>query len=340
MIAVAFLLCLLLVGATCQFVGSRRDARRFPPPGRLVPAGGYRIHLNPVGTGPAVVFISGIAASCLNWTRVQHLLAAHATAVTTDRAGLGWSDLGPRGLTALDHAEHLHEALTRAGVRPPFVLVAHSYGSYVAQLFAARHEAEVAGMVFVDPITWADWVTPDANQRRILRGGRAFALAGAALAGLGVVRFTVSRFRRGSERTGRAVLGAFGSQAVGAVSRVMGEIGKMPPEVWDAVQAHWTRPRSFIAMARHFETLPASAALVRQREADGSAWSCPVVVLSAGDETGRIVEARRGLAARSVRGEFVQVPGAGHWIHLDRPDLVVDAIRALRPLAPGTSRLS
>jgi pimeloyl-ACP methyl ester carboxylesterase len=107
----------------------------------------------------------------------------------------------------------------------------------------------------------------------------------------------------------------------------MGEIGKMPPEVWDGVQAHWTRPRSFVAMARHFATLPRSAALVRESEQGARPWSFPLVVLCAAGAASASAEALRGLAARSTRGTLVAVPGAGHWVHLDRPDVVEDAVR-------------
>lgn len=327
LIAVGALVYVALGGAIYQAIGSRRDARRLPPPGQLVHAAGYRIHLNAVGRGPVVVFVSGIAASCLNWSRIHAGVSREATAVTTDRAGLGWSDPGPRGLTALDHAEHLRLALARAGLPPPYVLVGHSYGSYVTQLFASRHEAEVAGLVLVDPVTWQEWVAPDAVRRRILRGGQLFAWVGAALAAIGVVRFLVGHYRRGTEGPGRAVLGAFGPEAVAAVSRVMGEIGKMPPEVWDAVEAHWTRPRSFVAMARHFATLPHSAALVRELEHRERPWSFPLVVLCAPDAATGPPGAQRAIAARSTRGTCVAVPGAGHWIHLDQPRMVEDVVR-------------
>jgi pimeloyl-ACP methyl ester carboxylesterase len=328
LVAIVVLASVVLWGVIYQAIGSRRDARRLPPPGHLVEAAGYRLHLNVTGRGPVVVFISGIAASSLNWARVQARVSRDATAVTTDRAGLGWSDLGPGGLTALDHAGHLRLALTRAGLQPPYVLVGHSYGGYVAQLFAARYEADVAGMVLVDPVSWQEWVAPDTGQRRLLRGGRLFAWAGAALASVGVVRALVGRYRGGSESAGRAVLGAFGKEAVSAVSRLMGEIGKMPPEVWDAVQAHWTRPRSFLAMARHFATLPRSAALVRESAARAP-WSFPLVVLGVADSSSGPPGAQRAIAARSTRGRFVPVPAAGHWIHLDQPDVVEQAVRTV-----------
>jgi pimeloyl-ACP methyl ester carboxylesterase len=308
------------------------------PPGRLIDAGGYRLHVHALGAGePGVVFVSGIAASCLNWAALQRTVARHTRAVATDRAGLGWSDPGPRGLTALEHATHLHAALDGAGVFPPYLLVAHSYGSFVVQLLARRHPGDVAGIVLLDPISWRDWVRPGPSQQRMLRGGVAFARVGAALAALGIVRFAVRRFRGGSDGVGRALLGSFGTSAVQAVSRVLGEVGKMPSDTWDAIQYHWSRPRAFIAMARHFQTLPLSAARVRDEEAAGEPWTFPLLVLGAGKNEELVRDEQQRIAHLSARGRYEVVAGAGHWVHLDRPDVVQRAIlEALREVRGET----
>jgi pimeloyl-ACP methyl ester carboxylesterase len=302
--------------------------RGCPPPGRLVDAGDVTLHVRSLGTGvPTVVFISGIAASCLNWWALQQEIASHTRTVSYDRPGLGWSPLGPRGLTAAAHARQLREALSALGAPPPYVLVTHSFGAYVALLFTELEPDTVRGLVLIDPITWQEWMAPDRAQRYMLRGGAFVARAGALLAALGVVRFAVRRFRRGSEGVGRAILGSFGTQAVRAVSRVMGEVGKMPPETWDAIQAHWSHPRAFVAMARHFVALPRSATEVRRAaERRTTAWTMPVVVLGAGDAAGERVAAQQDLARQSTGGRHVRVAGAGHWIHLDRPGVVRSAI--------------
>lgn len=63
-----------------------------------------------------------------------------------DRAGLGQSP--PRnGSYAIDReAEDLRQELDRHGIGAPVVLVAHSYGGFVAKLVAAT-DARIAGVV-------------------------------------------------------------------------------------------------------------------------------------------------------------------------------------------------
>jgi len=58
----------------------------------------------------------------------------------------------------------LHPLIDTAGVKPPFVLVGHSYGGWLVRLYASTYPAEVAGLVLVE--AGAD------NPRRILPDGK------------------------------------------------------------------------------------------------------------------------------------------------------------------------
>jgi pimeloyl-ACP methyl ester carboxylesterase len=44
----------------------------------------------------------------------------------------------------------IHEALKNAGIKGPYVLVGHSLGALVARLYAGKYPNDVAGVVFVD----------------------------------------------------------------------------------------------------------------------------------------------------------------------------------------------
>ena len=94
MVVIGILLVLVLAaGALYQFIGARRGARRYLPPGVMVDVAGQRLHVVCAGNGrPTVLFESGIAASSLSWTRIVRDVAAFTRACAYDRAGLGWSD--------------------------------------------------------------------------------------------------------------------------------------------------------------------------------------------------------------------------------------------------------
>jgi pimeloyl-ACP methyl ester carboxylesterase len=149
-----------------QSEAEARDARWYPPPGRMVDIGGRRLHVWLEGAGsPSVVVVPCLGGTGASWTPVMRSLAATTTVCLVDRAGIGWSDAGPWPRTGTAIAEELHQLLVLAGVPQPYILVGHSTGGLISRVFAARHSEELAGMVLVD-------ATPPDTEKRIFRSPR------------------------------------------------------------------------------------------------------------------------------------------------------------------------
>jgi pimeloyl-ACP methyl ester carboxylesterase len=126
-----------------------------------VDVGGHSLNLLIGGQGsPAVVFEGGFGAGIASWSTVQKEVSAFARTVSYDRAGLGQSELGPKPRSAKQIATELHTALEKAGIKPPYVLVGHSFGGIYVRVFAERYPKEVAGMVLLDPSqeSFNDWL--------------------------------------------------------------------------------------------------------------------------------------------------------------------------------------
>jgi len=266
LIVAGLLAALFAAGILYQALGTARDARRFPPPGRLVAIAGNgspRLHLLGSGeSGPTVILDAGIGASSLSWSLVQPLAARFARVYAYDRAGYGWSDPprranGPRIASRL--AEELRALLRAAEVPGPYILVGHSFGGYVARLYAERWPVEVAGLVMLDSPEASEWAHPTPEQRRRHLGGALFSRIGARLARLGVVRFCLDRFSRGSRGLPVTVTSAFGPAALELVKRMVSQVMKYPPGERRVAQAHWSRPGPFAALASHLRYLPESA---------------------------------------------------------------------------------
>lgn len=120
-------------------------------PGRLVDIGGRQMHLYCIGRGaPTVVIDTGLGGTSLEWQAVMHRLGGPSRVCVFDRAGYGWSEMGPYPRTSSRHANDLYLLLTNADEAGPFVLVGHSYGGYNMQLFARRYPFLVAGLVLID----------------------------------------------------------------------------------------------------------------------------------------------------------------------------------------------
>jgi pimeloyl-ACP methyl ester carboxylesterase len=318
---------ILLSGAVYQAIGSARDRRDYPPPGRLVDVGGNRLHIFEAGEGgPAVVLEAGIAASSLSWSRVLPEVAKFARVCSYDRAGLGWSEASPRARSAAQCAEELRALLDAAGIAGPYVLVGHSFGGCVVRIFASRHPQEVAGVVLVDALHPNEWLRPNHEQRRMIKGGALFSYFGAFLARVGVVRFCLKLLRGGATWFPRLFVRSLGTGVSSTTSRIVGEVRKLPPEVLPQVAALWCQPKCFRSMAAHLLALPATSAQVA---ASSFPRDAPLIVLSANNLSPQRLRDHQEVAALSARGKHLVAVNSGHWIHLDQPELVVHAIREI-----------
>ena len=104
----------------------------------------------------------------------------------------------------------------------------------------------------------------------------------------------------------------------------------MPPETWPMVRAHWCQAKSFEGLALYLESLPGSST---ELNALGALVPVALTILSAANATPPQLAEREALTRCSPQGKHIVAAGSGHWIQLDRPELVVEAIRemAARP---------
>src|SRR5215217_6081841 len=145
------LLVLAVVGAIYQAIATELAERAYPPPGEMVDVGGYRLHINCVGQGsPTVVLDAGSGGFSAQWVRVQREVSGSIRVCAYDRAGMGWSEMGPEPRDAKQISGELHTLLSKAGIEGPYVLVGHSLGGLNMQTYAARYPDEVAGVALVD----------------------------------------------------------------------------------------------------------------------------------------------------------------------------------------------
>ncbi|HEV8145345.1 MAG TPA: alpha/beta hydrolase [Bryobacteraceae bacterium] len=328
LLVIAAIVVLLIGGGMLyQYLSMGRDARRLPPPGRVIDIGTTKLHVDERGTGwPVVIFDAGITATGLSWRRVQPEVAKLTRTLSYDRAGLGWSGpaQGPRNLAAI--TGEFEGMLERAAPEGPYILVGHSYGTLIAREFAARHPERIAGLVLIDPVSTSEWGRPSETYARNLRRGISLSRRGAMLARLGVVRFALNLVNTGARRMPRFIARVSGGNSGGFTDRMAGEIRKLPREVWPAVQAHWSDPMCFETMARYLESLSESCIALGD---DRSLGDLPLVVFSAGTVSAAQRAEHERLARLSTRGRIEILPDCGHWIQLDRPELIIETIREM-----------
>jgi pimeloyl-ACP methyl ester carboxylesterase len=308
LIGFGILLVVLLLGMGYEARSARRDAEAYPPPGELIDVGGFRLHLLRSGAGsPVVVFDAGLGDSSLVWSEIQEEVARATRACAYDRAGIAWSEAGPRPRAARRAADELHALLLAAGERPPYILVAHSSGVNTARLFAQDYPDEVGGLVLIEPPIIEE-VSP--TLLLVLKAARS--LVG-ALSRVGGVR----------------LLGRLSLMKV-----LFG--GSSPPQALAQRAGFLYSPRSVRASKDEVEALPETIRQVNE-SALPQAWKdWPVCILSAqrgAGPTPALTAALDRLAQLSTKGRVVSVKGT-HFVHFEHPDLVVktieDVIQELR----------
>lgn len=344
MLWLALLAMVLVGGLLYQWLGERRDARQYPAPGRFVAGlhvyegGGGSAVAAPFGHGsvpsvseprpegavPPVILEAGISASSVSWRLVQERLAPTTRVASYDRAGYGWSPAKPAPRTLDNLVAELHEWLSASGIPGPFVLVGHSFGGLILRHYAARHREQIAGLVLVDPLEPIEWCPVQASNAHRLGKGVMLSRRGATLARWGIVRLALDLLMSGSHAIPKLLAKVTSGKGSSVTDRLVGEVRKMPADVWPMVRAHWCLPRSFRTMAEYLQRLPEACA---QPLDDTALHDIPLVVISAAKSDPAVIEAHRRTAALSTKGVHIVAEDSGHWVQLDRPDVVIEAIR-------------
>jgi len=298
-------LVLVAAGFIYENIAESRDQRFNPMAGRRFDVGGYKVHLYCKGEGsPTVILESGLGDTYASWGKVQPQIAKYTRVCSYDRAGLGFSDSSPRPRTSKVIAEELHALLEAARITPPYVLVGHSLGGFDVRLYASLYRNEVAGMVLVDASH------PDQENRFPPE-----------------IKTMEGTWLRESEFLEYAM--PFG------VPRLLGLCDDDP--VRRAAECNWHSAREAVAEMKSFHESAAQTA------ATGPFGDLPLAVLShdpdrpSADLPPDVANAANGawekmqeeLAHLSSRGTQAIAKGSSHYIQIDRPGVVIDAVHGV-----------
>ncbi len=331
---------LSVLAVSLLFVSIRADAPfaqndtppPFPPPGKLLDIGGWRLHLNCTGEArsdkPTVILEAGLGDFSVEWSLVQPGIAKFARVCSYDRAGDGWSDFGPHPRTYRQIVYELRTLLDKAGVKPPVILVGHSYGGWLSQLYSYTYPADVAGMVLVDVGADDPW--------RMTASGKP-AHSSELVKGESIPPVKVS----GPLRVSDIPPGALRQMKAGAQQLAQSPNepprDKLPPEAKRMRAWALGQLGHIAAGVNPFEIEELAALRAERAKSEYPLGAKPLIVLTRGlaEESGPDgdaleAERRRDHAAKakmSRNGKLVIAERSGHHIQLDEPELVIKSVR-------------
>lgn len=297
----------------------------------LISIGSHRLQLNASGpprnaNEPVVIIMAGLTSSVLEWPATVRLLSKFVRTFSYERSGFGASDNPPPNVqpTSTRMAIELDLLLKSADVKPPYIIVAHSYAGITSREFIHLHQkrlGNIAGVIFVDANTEESPATyPDEN---------------------------VS-----------AVLGDLDSLRIRS-----GTCHKLTNEEWQALLDEEASAKHQQTADAEVSFYKASAPVLRERRQlqdnrPSLLGDSPVSILQAnyaqdlqkiydaGVAAGNGTETQRGLMREliaktneaealiqkemlklSTRSRFTFIPETGHSIHMERPDAIAEHVQ-------------
>ncbi len=119
---------------------------------------GYKVEVYTTGlknnqmNKPVIVFENGMADTYDRWKAIIDEVSKSNAVFAYNRPRIGESEDDSLPPTTEHIVNNLRELLLERGLKPPYLLVSHSFGGAYIRSFASYYPNEIAGLIFIDPI--------------------------------------------------------------------------------------------------------------------------------------------------------------------------------------------
>ncbi|THC46837.1 alpha/beta fold hydrolase [Massilia sp. Mn16-1_5] len=266
------------------------------PQSRFADVGGQRIHYLVAGKGDPVILLHGYAQTSHMWLPLIDKLSREHLVIAPDLPGFGQSSIPAQGVTKTQMAQDVHGLV--ASLRLPSVkLVGHDIGLMVAYAYAAQYRNEVGKIALMDAFlpgvgNWKDvWLLRDLWHFHFY-GPTPLALV------------------KGRERI---YFEHFWNDFAADRNRSIPEGDR---KLYTAAYAREGRMAAGFEVFRAFERDAADFAGYAR-----TPLTIPMLVLTGEKASGQVLIDQARLVDNKVEG--VIVPGAGHWLMEEAPQVVI-----------------
>lgn len=106
--------------------------------------------------GISVILINGAGGPIDGWMKIWRRLREKYNVFCYNRPGIGQSSAPVEPQNGLQMVEELKAILHALEIKPPYVLVGHSLGGFIAELFVRHYPEEVKNVILLEPSTIED----------------------------------------------------------------------------------------------------------------------------------------------------------------------------------------
>lgn len=152
-IIVAVIALFMLVGSILHATYYKGKFEQISPYGQLVMVDDGQMHVYAMGHGePTVVLLPGMGVGLpsADFGPLMRKLSEKYTVVCVDYFGVGFSSQTTKPRTAENYVEEIRSALSKAGYKAPYVLMAHSISSVYSEYYASKYPHEVQTIISLD----------------------------------------------------------------------------------------------------------------------------------------------------------------------------------------------
>ena len=277
---------------TAGMVAAALETQKPGTSDQTIPIGTHRLQIHCEGRGsPTVILDAGLGDPMEKLKSLQQRIAEVTLVCAYNRAGYGNSEAGPLPRDCSREAEELKALLEGASMPGPYVVVGHSLGAIISEVFAAKFPRDIVGIVLLDPpplsfIRRETYPNLLALADRMTAEWQAMADSGAKSTDAqersraNFFRMIASEHREMFGQGGNRVaeISSFGNipllvMAAGKANPLMGDVA-------EEYQRYW-------------------------------------------------IEQSRVLSQKSSKGRFVLVEKSSHYLYVDAPDLVAESILSM-----------
>lgn len=297
----------------------------------LVTIGSHRLWLSATGppraqNEPAVIIMTGLTSSILEWSATIRQLSRFVRTVCYERSGYGASDNAPstKQPTSTAIATELELLLKSADIKPPYIIIAHSYAGITSREFVHLHREnldDIAGMVFVDANTEETPATyPNPNVSAISNS-------------LDTLRICYENCHKLHDTEWQALLDEESTSKHEQTARAeVSHYKDSAPALHD--KGHLLEGRAPLLGSSPVSVIQADYAQDLQKiydagvgigngtEAQRSRMRADIANANAEE-----AEMQKHLLRLSTQSRFTFIPNCGHSIHMERPDVIIEHVR-------------
>jgi len=296
---------------------------RHPIPGDVTPD--PALHFYRQGQGSPTIVLDHSLGGVEGYVLVE-ALSELSPVFVYDRAGYGWSQQRRQPRTSKHIVQELDALLQSAAVPPPYVLVGDSFGSFNTRLYAHLFPEKVVGLVLTDGLHESGMLHLPVALRLL----KLFFLSGFVMSTLGSATGIVRLIER-----------------LGLFEVIKPELRHIPQPHRRWMKRSFCRPKHWITMARelggihqsakeasvaqHLGTLPI-VSIKAQSFFKPSLWTRFIPLRQANQVRDTM---HTSLSQLSDNVQVIPAPSSGHFVWIDQPEVIVEAVKIVLRQAVG-----